>query len=403
MVILKSLKKQLNQFVTPEFETLVEDTAAMVQAHTAPKSKSDLPAENAYSHGLEDIYALENIDPKTIRKLGGQEEDQKKPLAKEDDTKKQYALPSIQEMELNLGPKYVSFMPSFMLNLPLGVLKIDESTKKAASQRGLKYIKDLVECDWKEIVLVKGLGQAHAEELQAKLEILVNGKELFLCQTIDFKSLLRSLVSEEMLTKHYINFQQYGLEGILELTPVMHLEIKRASHEVKMRWLEESLSALHTPDSHELVRSSLEQVMMTYVTPWLHTRNGFAFIYEVMDLLEQLSEDPHIFDKIIECLTSTYCHGHSIVEWIMPTNEDGVVFADQNMKRRFLQVEERALSYFYKSNLSYSLDELVLWVYREFAAEWSDMSDESIRKVILHSSSFSVHKNDKNKLIVTLY
>lgn len=396
MVILKSLKKQLHQFVTPEFETLVEDTAALVQS----KRQTELPASSAYSHGLENIYALENVDPKTIRKFGGEEE--KADTKQKTKPIKSYAHLPASQTELNLGPKYVSTMPSLALNLPLNALRVGENTLKAASQKGLLYIKDLVNCDWEELILKKGLGQGLAEELRNAFNLAFGDKELLHSQTVDLRSLLRCLIPQDMLVKHFVLYKEYGLEEVIELTPVMQLELKRAPKEVKDRWLEESLSALKSVDCVELIESCIQRVVQTFVVPWLYQRNGFAYIYEVMDRLEQICEEPRLFGRSLNFLSSNYCEGRSVIQRLLPIYEDQVVFADEFVRKQFAQVEQRALSYFYKPTIEYSMNELVTWIHREAAASWEEVHAQDIEKVLTHSPIFHVHKNVKNEIIVTL-
>lgn len=399
MVILKSLKKQLNQFVTPEFETLVEDAATLVRS----KSKSELPADNAYSHGLEDIYALENVDPSTIRKLGETDETSKlEEGEKESSTKKLYHLAVEKQVELNLGPEHSSYSPSFALNLPLNVLKISETALKSANKAGIRYLKDLIKCNWDELIQTKGVGQGHIEELQSSLKDFVAGRELLYSQTVDCVALLRSLLSEELLLKHHVHLKQYDLQDIVELSPVMYLELKRAPEEMKIRWVKESLSTLKTVDRTELVRSSIERVIMTFITPWLRKRKGFAMTYEVMDRLEQISEDTHLFDKILDCLSCIYFNQQPVISIILPTINDKIVFVDELTKQRFREVEQKILSYFYKPDLSYSMKELVIWVFRELASNWIDVDAQTIEKVITHSSVFKIWKNQLGELKVCL-
>lgn len=402
MVLLKSLKKQLNQFVTPELETLVEDTTTLVQQPINPKPKNDLPAENAYSHGLEDIYTLENVDPSTIRTLGNEEETNHQSVEKVEVPSKKYPVTPNQQTELNLGPEFSSSMPSFALSLPLDYLNIDETTLKAANQKGITCIKDVLECEWDEVALTKGLGQGHAEEIRSAFENTMGGQELIFCQTVDYKALIRCLLSKELLMKHYVHLQQYGLESLVDLSPLMHLELKRTPEQMKIRWIEESCSALKSTDCMEITRSSLEYVIKTYVTPWLWERNGFAYAYEVMDRLEQISEDPHIFDRALKFLSSTYCDGDSILEWLFSETDGPIVFVDKVVESKFSYCEEKVMSYFYKSDLTYTLKELVVWVFRELAAEWSDIDAQMIEKIIEHSSLFEVRKGIDHELMVFL-
>ncbi|MEM1283342.1 MAG: hypothetical protein AAGG81_07295 [Chlamydiota bacterium] len=402
MVLLKSLKKQLNQFVSPELETLVEGATTLVQQPINPKPKNNLPAENAYSHGLEDIYNLENVDPSTIRKLGDEEETNYQSIEKVEVLSKKYPVTPTQQTELNLGPEFSSSMPSFVLSLPLEYLSIDGTTLNAANQSGITSIKDVLECDWDEVVLTRGLGQGHAEEIRSAFETAFRSQELILCQTIDYKALICCLLSKDLLLKHYVHLQEYGLESFVDLSPIMHLELKRTPQETKIKWIEESCSALKMTDCKEIARSSLEYVIKTYVTPWLWQKNGFAYDYEVMDRLEQVSEDPQIFDKTLKFLSSTYCDGESILRWILPEIEASIIFVDKVVKSKFSYCEEKVISYFYKPDLTYSLKELVLWVFRELAAEWRDVDGETIEKVIEHSSLFEVRKGMDHQLMVFL-
>jgi hypothetical protein len=402
MVILKSLKKQFSQFVTPEFEVVDEVVMTRSFQQLDVTSQNDPPVKNAYSHGLEEIYALENVDPKTIRKLGEGELTSKSTKEVVLPPTKQYKVTPKRQIEMKLGSDHCSYMPSFLLDLPIHVLRVSAGARKAAKHHGLQYIRDLVEGNWDELILTKGLGQGHAEELKEALTGFIQGRELYGCQSVDFQSLVRGVVSENSLIKHYVNLEQYGLEGLIDLTPVMHLELKRASVETKAQWVEESVSELKAADCIKWIRSSLQQVVFTYVCPWLRNRNGFAYEYEVRDRLEQIAEQPDQFDKMRNFLSVIYGESESIVTDFLPTHDNYVVFKDGEEKKRFIQVEEKVLSYFYKPHLQYSLSELVLWLYREFAASWVEYNEHYIEQVINYSPSMKVRKNQHYKKIVML-
>lgn len=402
MVILQSLKRQLNQFVTPEFENVIEESLLQPTQRTSSLTLKNLPVKNAYSHGLEEIYALESVDPKTIRRLGDVDpktpnEIPNKPL------KREYYLSPNHQLELCLGPAHASYMPSFVLNLPLDVLKLSEGACSIAIQRGYRYVRDLIPSDWEESMLARGIGRGTVEEIKKALKLYIGNRELLRCQSVDFEALLRSVISKELVIKHYLNLEQYNLGHIIDLSPIMHIELKRASPEAKARWIEESHSALRMVDNLELIRSSLKQVILTFLSPWLRRRNGFTYSYEAMDRLQQISAKPEFFENIAKCLSHIFCDHKSLAVAFLPTDdESSLVFIDNEEKERFTEVEERALSYFYKPDVRYTLRELVAWVYRELAVSWKSYDSAYIERVIRHSPRLKWRKISGGELIVAI-
>lgn len=394
MVILKSLKKQINQFITPEIEPIGREFPSIEKSKSQKKSP--------YSHGLEEIYTLENVDPKTIRTFGEEPEEEKIEQKNEGKEVKEYTLPDILQYQFNFGGVYQQTLPSFLLQVPLFAVGLSDNAVKALRKEGLYYVKDVVDVPWNDLIQEKGIGQGHIEELKKQLGEFLGNKELIDCQEVNYRALLLSLVQEEEQSKQYCYLEQFGLQSLIKKTATMRVELKRLIDEEKQSWIREGAALFQTVDRVGLLRTNIRSLLDTFVIPWLGNKGGFALDYEICDRLEQVAEDPSFFYSTWSFISTTYFPHESILSQFLPSLDKRVFFANVQEFDRFQMIEEKALTYFYQDELIYPLKDLVFWISRELASSWKSIERDYLQKVISYSSSFYVRKNDKGQLLVYL-
>lgn len=136
MPIIENIKKQIGQLVKPEAETpSVTSPHAILKRPPLNVRTPDLQSfegtyKTAYSHGLEAIYALENVDLKSIRRISDAQESE--PLQPKSPPRPLQPLEAPEpQLELDLGDGYRSWIESFVLQEPIHVLGVSPMPKNA--------------------------------------------------------------------------------------------------------------------------------------------------------------------------------------------------------------------------------------------------------------------------------
>ena len=192
--------------------------------------------KTAYSHGLEAIYALENIDIKSIRPILPLQAN-KAPGPK--------IVPQIfpeklsDQLELDLGDAYRGWIDSFIKKEPIHVLGLSRHAEKCLLEHGKRVLGDLIHTNLKEFVFLKGMGQGHVDEIQQKLARYLEGRPLERCKKIDFASWIRSIVAAFDRKKVYVALESHHLSDLFSLSPSESVETRRLTLE-KQEWIQEA-------------------------------------------------------------------------------------------------------------------------------------------------------------------
>ncbi|MEC7839592.1 MAG: hypothetical protein VX777_06100 [Chlamydiota bacterium] len=403
MVILKQLKKQIHQFVTPEIEPLVEEDITFYQHHDRG-DVDDLPPKNTQAKqstpdGYDELYTFETIDVKTIRPLGAVDED----VADENLAHvTPYRLSKNAQLQLELGGEFRSYIDSFVLNEPIHVLDISPQAVKGLLGLDVCFIRDLITTEWYEAAIKKGVGQGHIDEIHQAISSYLSDKVISHCEMVDFESWIRSLIPEDQKSKVYLLLKEYSLGKLIPLTPAMNVEIKRMSKEDKLRCTGEAKDILRSTDRTELSRQNIMTISDVFVTPWLRERCGIARQYEIFDRLEQISENPHSFRKALSLLCDLYSGSEFLFEDVYPSLNRTVIFVDMHTFDMFIEVEKVAYTYFTSQNSLFGLTELVTLIGRELAVGWRSFDSCFIEKVLRNSDKFLVYKDTQHNQVVTL-
>lgn len=402
MVLLRHLRKRLHQLVMPEVKALPPNELNLYsKSEMAVESEEILPFQEplkgAYSHGLEEIYALQNIDPSTIKPIAIKEPVRQVEARQGSD---RYTLPIDPQLDFDLEGEYRSSMDAFVVHESIRVLNLSMHAEKYLRQHGKRLLKDLIQGDWS--LFSRGSGQGHIDEIQSKLVEYLGSRPLKNCRTVDFEALVRSLIPDEERPKHFLLLEKYQLGYLVALTPFENAEVRRYSQEQREICLQESLKLLREERGFQFCQSSLKQVADVFLKPWMRARQGVCRRFELMDRLEQVSDSPKALRFILQFLGDVYGEGHfPFHRGLVPVGDD-VFCVDEETFSLFCQVEDRALSYFYKKDLAYPLPELISWLSREYALSWKGFSEGCVEKILRTSRLFHAVKNEKGQLIVRL-
>lgn len=412
MVLLKHIKKQLNQLVMPDIEALPPsalDLYSKASRNNEPPSPDEfvdkeIPSfqetfKGAYSHGLEEIYALQDVDVTKIKTIGSQK------APKEQETKEvcsRYSLPPSQQFELGFEGEFCSTLDSFILYEPISVLNLSAHAEKYLRQHGKSVIGEIVDEDWTAFSMSKGAGQGHIDEIKEKLKQYIAGRPLKCCNTVDFEAFLRTLIPEVDGTKQYLLLERYDLCHLLTLTPSENVEVRRLSTKQRDGFVQESLKHFRTEEKRAFCHSSLQKITDVFIKPWLRGRLGFCRRFELLDRLEQVSESFAAMHQVIRFLSDVYCEGGFPFSQWLPVVDTDIFCVDDLVCNNYSRVENASMSYFYKTDITYNLPELLSWLSREHAVCWTGFPDGFLEKVLRTSKHFHVTKNDKGSLIVRL-
>ena len=358
--------------------------------------------KNSYSHGLEAIYAFENVDLSTVKPLRNYSSE---PKAEEGSFVEDHLFEEVEQVkgseqqELDLGEDYRGWMDAFVLKEPIQVLGLSQNLEKILHTHEKKMIGDLVEVADADWMTFKGIGLGHIDEIQKKLKQYTQKKQLYKCRLIDFLSLIRSVMGDMDPVKVAICTKQYGLDYLLPLTPSQKAQLRRADQE---KLLKESLEELKEEKKREKIQKSLEEITNTFIKPWIRNRKGLASRNELYDRLLRISYQPEIVEKILFFIEDVYFKKDFILKKFLIEVKEGIFSTDDYVVNHFNKVHECSFSYFYKSKLSYGFRELVGFLTKEFSLEWDVYPDGFIEKVLRLSSNFKIRKDRKGELRVWL-
>lgn len=352
----------------------------------------------SYSHGLEAIYNIETVDLKTVRRIGEKAVEKLPSKKLWDDFIAVECEP--EQLEFDYGAGYREWMESFVLQEPIQVLSLSKHAEKNLIEQGICTIQNLMQEDFSKWVFMKGIGQGHIDEVQQKLASYTQNKPLKRCSYIDFRSWLKGILGTYSCKKVFVALEPYKLEDLFTLSPSESVEVRRLPLEKRLEWRHEMDSEFSI--KKEEVFKDMGKVVEAFIKPWLLRRLGFATKEELVERLLRASNTPGMVSYSLDFFSSVFFYGRFPLEDYLSHIPEGVFFASVSHSRRYEQVVDKAMSYFYKDGAHYSLNELTTLLMREFAMSWEHFSPEFIKKVLRFSSKFRVRKAERGILRVKL-
>lgn len=364
---------------------------------TTAKSFEDI-YKMAYSHGLETIYALENVDVKSIRRL------QDAPSFAPEEVSSTRLLPAkAPQRFFDFGPGFRDWVEPFYAFEPIQVLGLSKQAEKCLIEHGKPLLGDLLKCDLRSLVFLKGMGQGHIDEIKTKLRLYLDGREVHQAHSIDFISWLRCVtVCVNARKKVFLCLDAYDLGHLLPLTPAEAMELRRLSDDLKEEWIQEGFAELAQTAKSAFVRDRIDQLATVFVKPWVRGRLGLATLDEIRERLERVSLAPEAARKALPFFSDVYYDALFPFKDNLFEVESDIYAADEWTARAYGVVVEQARTYFYKQGIHYPFLQLVQLLKREFARSWTGFAEGFIEKALRLSGEFSVHKGRGGSLEVRL-
>lgn len=372
-----------------------------VEAKKSSENVFEHAPSQAYTHGLEQIYALETVDPSTVRKITIS-----RPAAEESliaAAPEQDAGTWDGQLLLKLGDEFQSWIRPLFLEEPIQMLQLSQRTETVCIDQGVKRVKDLLNKDFSDWVMNKGIGQGHADEAEQKLKEFIRGRSLERSFSLDSASLIRSLTVGLERKKIAVLLEIYGLSEYFPLSPLEKMESLNLQGQKRQDWIHDAKREL----SQEKVRFSLKEMLTrisrVFLSPWIRARGGVVNIHEILERMERIAEEPKSVLKVAKflreaCLIDQHPFTFSLVEV-----EEGVYCPDRFTAAWYRKICERAQSYFYRENVSYPFHGLKTFLANEFGLDWEAFPDLFVTLTLKRSSLFRVRKGRSGNLEVKLY
>ncbi len=355
--------------------------------------------KTSYSHGLEQIYALETIDITKVKRI-----EESLPETTLTPLEPVAPLHSLWDgrYQLDLGDEFRGWVRPFFLEEPIQVLGLSQRTEIALIDNGKRILREIVHADLKAFISLKGVGQGHIDEIQKKLKQYIAGRSLDRCFHIEFAPLVRALSVEMDRKQAYLLLESYQLERLLSLNPAERMEFLMLKPETKKKLLEESIIAFRKPERAEKVHQFIKQISHVFLVPWMRGRGGVTTRGDLEERLERVAEEPGIAKNSLEFLSKMYFGGKFPFRQVLAEVEADLYCSESTTAEAFINIRETAKSYFYKADVTYKLEEMIRLLVVEFGKIWEAHSERLINAALRKSSLFRVRKGPAGEMMVYL-
>lgn len=349
--------------------------------------------KTSYSHGLEDIYALENVDLSTVRPLQSDlKNSSPKPV--------QLAKPALSKDDpqacFNMGMEYRGSIEHFALKEPIQVLGLTRYIENSLLNQGIKVLGELLNPQ------ACGFGKGHRDEIEQKLQEYLAGRHLHKSRTIDFRSWVRAIVGDLDKKKLMVMLEPHELQYLFSLSSSESIELRRLTLEKRQEWCEEIEKALLSEAKKHQVDKDFCQITEVFIKPWMNKRFGIATELELLERLQALSECGDYSEPFLNFFSCVYFkNSFPLGRYLEPLGPN--LFASEGwIADQYDQIVEKTLSYFYRPELTYPLEALVAFLEREFSKTWVGFREGFLLKVLKLSPKFFIHKNISGVLHISL-
>jgi hypothetical protein len=354
--------------------------------------------KKAYTHGFEDIYALEKVDVKSIRKVAPQQA----PLVQKS------TLSHRVESEDNL-PFQFSFsflecdekIKNFKLQEPLVVLQLSLQAEKRLVELGIKTLQDLYLLKQNGLVHLKNLGQGHIDEIEEKFFNYV-GNYREKKSYIDFAALLKCTLAD-IDSKHvHLILSPHKLSHLFPITPAERMNVRHLQGAKKEEVLAKALLEVKKEEKISFVYKAFEEIFDVFVFRWMQRRYNIATQEEIFERILKKSQDPELAFHALKFFVETYFdHSFPLTKALLPL-EKNLFSSSVELVKDYNQLVNTALTYFYSPTVTYPLEEFLVLLNKEFASRWLSFSLPLALKIFKQSSKFRVKKNSEGLVVIGL-
>lgn len=333
--------------------------------------------KTSYSHGLEQIYKLENVDLKSVKRLEVKQEIKAEAFKSSD----------VFLDELDLGEGFRLWIAPSVFDEPIQVLDLNRHVEKCLLDQGLTTLKHLYETDLSKFVYVKGMGQGHIDELKGKLQRYLDSKPLKRQGTVDFRSWILSLFAHFSPRESVVILEPYRLEKWINLSPLDQIEVRKLAPERKEEIREQA--KLHFELFETTFRKKFLEIESSFIKPWIAKREGMASFQEVKNFLLLKADNE-------EEALSSFSFFSDYFEHLIP---EKVYFSDPETEELFGLVEQLGLTYFWTSEAYYPFEQLYRFLSHELAKKFYFLSEIRFFRMMELSCTFHLYRQGEQLFV----
>jgi hypothetical protein len=350
-----------------------------------------------YKHGIEAldaIYALEKVDPTKIRPMQQKAASGKKASSKPTEESEE------SQLTFDFKDGWSEKIVAFVLLEPIEFLQIPHKPLQILKEQGKVLIGDLIDTDLNALAFVKGMGQGHIDEIEAKLQSYIQNKKIPFCRHIDLPSWIRSLLIDCSLKKCAALLMRYDLHHLVPVSSAELLELRMLPKEKRRCWEEEASQELASK-SFDRFFEQLEHVTLSLFSPWISRRGGIASEEEIIERFYMLiGNDEELLEPVLAFFSDLFCYGRNSLTEKLIRLCDKQYTTHRPRAHDFAEIVAKADSYFPSATTIYPLDALCLLLCKEFSYSWQAYSLPFVRTILKRSDRFLVYKDRHYGLLI---
>lgn len=343
--------------------------------------------QKAYSQGFEEIYALEKINIKSLRRIADKE-------AASEQACLAPSMPIPLPVTESKGLFEQAGSVCFRQSEPIHVLDLPQQVHKIILQQVGATLGDLYSVSWENF---KGLGQGHIDEIRRKLDGYMQESRSGYFEPLSFLRALVGTIDRKHLS---LLLSDYGLEEILPLSTGDRAALKHLSFAARQEALLLARQAAKQDVRLQFLQSGLQSITERFLKPWIAKRQGLALQSELDERLEDLSMPQGCVSKVFRFISEIYFEGKSPFCTTFISLDASLFCQDTATALSFDAIIQLAKSYFYKPGLSYPFSALIILCHKELARRWEGYPNSLIERALCLSQAFRVRKGEGGDLII---
>lgn len=349
--------------------------------------KMNETVRQAYSHGLEEIYAIQDVDVSTIRTIDVPSED------KPDSSKTEKVLPASvpAQISLPLDGEHQCSMASFILQEPIEVLELAPNLEAYLHGKEIRTIGALLEED----LSARG-------DIERGLKNYIGDKALYECDRIDYRSFLRAIIGKSPQVKCHVALEEHSLESFYSLSAPQKIEWRRLDEKVKREIHDKTWSEWRESTPYRRFSDGAKEITNVFVKPWMRKRQGIALAYEIRERLCRVAENPVQAKAVINCIEENFCNFQFILDRQLCHADVGLYADSLETAHCYEQLMELAMTYFYRDDLTYDFQQLIGYIMKEVVRGWDPIDERFVKKALSLSPQFRVRRGKNKKLQIWL-
>lgn len=354
--------------------------------------------KKAYTHGFENIYALEKVDVKSIRKVTvNPTQPQQKSVSHQ-----RLDFEDTQQLQLQFAfLDHEEKIKNFKLQEPFVVLQLSLQAEKRLLEMGIKTLQDLYILKQNGFSQAKNLGQGHIDEIEEKFFNYV-GHYKEKKSYIDFSSLLKCTLAD-LDSKHiHLLLTPYKLAHLFPITPGERMNVRHLQGLKKEEVLSKARLDVKKEDKVIFVSKAFEEVFDVFVLKWMQRRLNIARQDEIVERLLKKSQDPELAFNALNFFIETYFNSAlPFLKNLIPL-EDNLFTSSKELLENYKNIIAIAKSYFYSPIVNYPMHDFLILLNKEFARKWLSFDQSLVLNILKKSSSFRIRKNNEGDIVIGL-